>query len=656
MDDKLHMDDQLKKEVQKKYGLSEEDTRIAHLEENLHSREKEGFIPWRHRKDLEDVHDTVAHDFQHNNSLEFHQVKPKNSPLPTIAFVISMLMLVVAGGFAFLAFSDQSHTVDPVTKLSVSGPHAVRSGDTVELQVVATNDGDYPLELAELVVTLPEGAHNPEAPKEAQKIERIPLGQIAAHATRRGTVRSIFFGKTHEVKHVDISLEYRVQGGSVIYVASDSLDVTITSESLAVEVDAKQESAAGQKVDVDITVTSQATSVMYGAVASIRYPFGFTALETEPAVTGDEPIWDLGDLLPGESRKIHIRGKFAGAEGDERAFVVTGGLRTTQDKKIDVPLVSYSQVMTIKQPFLAMSLTLDGESPETFSFKAGQEVKALVRWKNTLNYPIENAAITLTLGGDGLDKKAIKVVRGFYRSLDSVIIWDKQTKKDTFTVIPPNGSGVEEFSIKTLSEDTIQDLADPVITFSLHGSGKRTAETSVPEVLEAVASHSVPIQTKAGFIAEAKYFTSPFPKSGPLPPRVDYETIYAVEWKLNNTSSDLTDSEVTAQLPANIRYLSVRTPISENITFNEATRTVTWFPGRIPKGTGVGDAPPKSVTFAIGLVPSASQIGTDPDIVINQKFTATDTFSKEQVSIVTDDLNTILTEEGFNERYSIVAE
>lgn len=656
MDEKINLDDQLRKEVEKKYGLSEEDTRIAHLDEHLHSREREGFIPWRNRKDLAEARDAVPHDFQHNGALESHHVKERKSILPTIAFIFSMLMLLCAGAFAYVAFYDQSSAVKPNTTLTVNGPHAIRSGDTVELQVVATNDSDYPLELAELVVTLPPGAFDPENPKVVQKTERIPLGQIGAHATRRGTVRTIMFGKTHDSKHVDISLEYRMQGGSVIYDASDSLDVIITSESLAVDVASMQESAAGQKVDVDITITSQATSVIYGALVSVRYPFGFTPLETEPSTTTDPPLWDLGDLLPGESRKIHIRGKFAGSQGDERVFVVTGGLRDSDEKKIATELVSHSQEMTIKQPFLAMSLTLNGESPDTFSFKPGDEVKAQVRWKNTLKYPVENASITLTLGGDGLDKKAVKPVRGFYRSLDSVVIWDKQTKKDVFTTIAPGASGVEEFSIKTLPENIIQDLTNPVITFSLHGAGKRSAETGVPEVLEAVAVHEVPIQTKAGFLAEAKYFTSPFPKSGPLPPRVDYETIYAVDWKLNSTSSDLVDAEVTAQLPANVRYLSVRTPISENITYNEATRTVTWFPGKIPKGTGVGDAPPKSVSFAVGLVPSASQINTEPDIVINQHFSATDNFTKAQVSIDADDLNTILTEDGFNEKYGAVSE
>lgn len=649
-------DEQLKKEVHDKYGLSEEDTRIAHLDEKLHSREKEGFIPWRERRDLPDPKDAVQHDWQHSEALDHILEQKKKSLLPSIAFGISLVMLAGAAVFAYSIFSGTPAVEGQPVVLEINGPHAIRSGEVLELQVVAKNETEFPLELAELVVTYPHGMRNPENPTEVQTEERIPLGQIAARSTRRGTIRTIAFGASNEVKQIKATLQYRLQGGSIIYQAGSLLDAQVTSDALSVEIDAQQESTSGQSTDIEIKITSHAISIIHGAVAQVRYPFGFTPTETEPEAKTADSTWDLGDMLPGESRKIHIRGKFAGAKDDERVVTVEAGLRDSVKTSVDVPLVKQVHTIILSQPFIALDFTLNGEDPNTFSFTPEEEVKAQVRWKNTRNAPIQNATISVTIGGDALNKKGVKVVRGFYRSLDSIVLWDKQSKPESFSTIPPFGGGIEEFTIKTLPEAEVEKLSDPVLTFSVHASGRRIAENGVPETLQAVATHTTPVQTKASFVAEAKYFTSPFPKSGPLPPRVDYETIYAIEWKLNNSSSDLVDAEVTAQLPPNVRFLSVRTPVTEQITFNQSTRTVTWFPGKIQKGTGIGDRESKNVTFAIGLVPSASQIGAEPDIVLNQKFTATDSFSKKQVEQEVENLNTILTEEGFNEKYAPVVE
>jgi hypothetical protein len=216
-----------------------------------------------------------------------------------------------------------------------------------------------------------------------------------------------------------------------------------------------------------------------------------------------------------------------------------------------------------------------------------------------------------------------------------------------FKTVAPGASGTEEFQLQTLDDAALEGLANPVVTFGVRAQGKREGEQGVPETVEAVATYSVPVASKATFVAEAQYFTSPFPQSGPLPPKVDIETVYAVEWVVASASSDIQNAVVTATLPPNVRYRNIRAPISENLVYDDKTRTVTWYVGDIAKSNSTADKSGKIITFAVG---------EHPDIVTNQIFTGTDTFTKQDVEITTENINTILTEAGFDEKFAPVVE
>jgi hypothetical protein len=166
----------------------------------------------------------------------------------------------------------------------------------------------------------------------------------------------------------------------------------------------------------------------------------------------------------------------------------------------------------------------------------------------------------------------------------------------------------------------------------------------------------VPVQAKITFASSAHYFTSPFPHSGPLPPKVDTETVYAVEWVVGASRSDIRDDVVTATLPPNVRFRNVRTPVAEDLVFDEKTRTVTWYVGGIASGDSSGQNGGKKVTFAIGLIPSASQIRDHPEIITNQRFAGTDSYTHLDFATEADDLDTVLTEEGFAEHFAPVVE
>lgn len=647
-------------EQKKKYALSEVDTRASHVEERLHSREKEGFVAWRSRKELPAERTTLQDDW-HHEPLSTTEQASRVPVLATVAFFISMLMLGGALWYGWSIFHTQPQEVQSAPLLEVSGKKTLASGETLELQVVVKNELSVPLELAELVITYPPGTTSAENAGALVSDERLPLGTVAARSVRRGTVRAVLFGVNGEEKKIGLSLEYRVSGGNVIYQAPAEHLVTIGSNTFAISTDALSEVISGQSTDITVSITSQAKTATSNVLLSIEYPFGFSPQEVSPEQSGTNgqgvSVWRLGDFVPGETKKIYVRGTFIGEEGDSRLFKIVAGRAThANELRLDTPLADGEYMTTIKKPFLATQLLLDGKKPEAFSFAPGDPVKVTIEWRNTLSVPLTNVSLGVLVGGDALRKTGIKVTRGFYRSTDSQVLWDSQTKPETFKTVAPGASGTEEFQMFTLDSDALKGMDSPTVTLSVRASGKRVGESGVPESVEAVQAYDIPVQTHALFAAEARYFTSPFPQSGPLPPKVDTETVYAVQWAVSSSSSPIKNAVVTATLPPNVRFRNVRTPITENLVFDDKTRTVTWYAGDIPKTNLENGTEGKSVIFAVGLVPSASQVREEPDIVVGQNFTGVDAFTKKGIDITAENLNTILTEEGFDERFAPVVE
>lgn len=647
-------------EEKKKYTLSEVDTRTSHVDEKLHSREKEGFMAWRSRRTLSPERPAVADDWHHE------QLAPNASSgipvLSTAAFVLSLIILLAAGWFGWSALSAVPAAPVATAKIEVTGKKTLQSGDVIELQIVVTNELPIPLELAELVISYPPGTFSTVDPTKSITEERQPLGTIAARSVRRGTVRSIVFGAQGEDKTIHVSLEYRASGASAIYQASADHAFTIGTSTFAIATEGLHEVVSEQTNDVTISVSSQAKTAMHDVVVSVVYPFGFGANEVVPdeehGVAGaDMHVWALGDFAPGETKKIYLRGVYTGEDGDVRLFKITAGTRASpQTLGVDTILATGDHTTTVKRPFLSTQLFLNGKKPSEFAFTPGEPVKATIEWKNTLRVPLTNVSLGVVVGGDALRKTGIKVTRGFYRSTDSQVLWDVQTKPETFTTVSPGAKGVEEFQIQTLDDTQLAGLANPAVTFAVRAAGKRMGETGVPESLEATTTAQVPVRTKATFVAEAKYFTSPFPQSGPLPPKVDTETVYAVSWRVASSSSDVDNAVVTATLPPNVRFRNIRDPISENLVYDQNTRTITWYLGKLGKAEAAGGTPGREVTFAVGLVPSASQLRDEPDIVTTQVFTGVDTYTSTDLHVTTEDLNTILSEEGFDERFAPVVE
>jgi hypothetical protein len=187
----------------------------------------------------------------------------------------------------------------------------------------------------------------------------------------------------------------------------------------------------------------------------------------------------------------------------------------------------------------------------------------------------------------------------------------------------------------------------PHIDISLSAAGTRVGESGVPQTLQSTARQRLAVGSDVQLTAQGLYYASPFGAVGPLPPQAGKETAYALVFTIKNTTSEITDATLTAQLPPYVRWIGTRSPASEQVSLNQETGIITWHIGTIATGTGTGSSTPRQLALALGLTPSTSQIGEQPVLVRNITLKGTDAATGEVIKRTTrPDVTTNLTQIG----------
>ncbi len=649
------------------------DNNIGKLKRRMYSRERKGFLPWRSRKSVKEPTSLVERDWDYESTKQKQvkdteddiykniREKPRNRAIPFLIF--SIIFFIIAGiatsAYLYLALGLVSANEVDVT---IEGKSAIASGEVLELQVLVSNRNDEPLEMAYLEIEYPDGTVSTADFITPLDAETLQLGQVEARSARRGTLRAILFGNTGDRKEIKVELLYRLQGGNAIHSRKMSHVALMTSDAISISVDANQELTPGQNIPMHVTVKSHAGTIIRGVYLDAIFPFGFTLLDSSPAQHSSTESSDnkarflVGTLRPGEERDIYLSGTIEGQDGDNRIINLVAGFGTetdTEDNNQDTILAQTEHMIEVRKPFLSASLKFNGVEADKYIAKAGQNFDVTVAWHSNLSETINDATIAITIGGLALDKTKVNAGQaGFYRSVDSLILWDSKTSREKLSKVAPGDSGEFTFRLAPLPGDYLQQVRSmPSLTFAVHVAGKRLGEQGVPEVLKEDSSYEVKVGPDVTLTAYSLFHDSPFGALGPLPPRVEYETTYGVVWEVANTTSDIADTVVRAELPHYVRWVGLTSPASEQLIYNRTDNTIEWDLGVVKSRTGPLYGNSRRVTFALGLVPSATQIGSSPDLVRNQILEAIDTYTEGIITTNTENVDIrIINDSGFNNK------
>jgi hypothetical protein len=163
-----------------------------------------------------------------------------------------------------------------------------------------------------------------------------------------------------------------------------------------------------------------------------------------------------------------------------------------------------------------------------------------------------------------------------------------------------------------------------MLNITVNAAGNRVSETGVPENLQSTSRAKIALASDLQFVAQGLYYQSPFGGTGPMPPKADSESTYALVFTVYNTTNKVASSTIKATLPPYVRWVGKYSPVSENLVFNQADGTVTWNLGEVGSEVGLNGTPPRQAAIDVGFTPSQSQIGQEPPLLQNITFTGTD--------------------------------
>lgn len=639
----------------------EEEEKIHRLREAMYSRKLEPLIKEKPRRELEITPPPVGEEWMREEPLlQRTTVAPKSIRWTRVLirwgiFAGAAFFVGAAGFFAYYFFLGGGSTqVSPGNiDISVSGPLQVASGSPTELQVAVVNRNRAALELADLVITYPSGTRSPVDLSTDLPSQRISLGNIEPGGRRQGTVSAVFSGIEGERGAIKIELEYRLANASAIFVSTTNYQVVFASSPLSLSIEGNNETVSGQPIEFKVSVGSNAESAVKDVLLNVSMPFGFTLSYSDPAVQKgkDGSIWLLGDIPPGGKKVVTIRGVMSGESGDERVFRFRAGTRKDKEETVlNAILADYAHHVTVSKPFLGLAVTLNKDIVGGIAIVApGETVNVAITWENNLTTEVTDAVIVARLGGIEIDGASVHSSDGFYRSTDKIILWDKTTTRGVLSTLPSGAKGSLNFSFQMPTSDVLANIRNPSLSLSVQAAGRRVSETGVPETLQSTAVQNIRLASDLQLIAQGLYYSNPFGSSGPMPPKSNTETTYALVFSVTNTTNKIKDGVVTATLPAYVRWVGIYSPSSEEITFNQNDSTMTWKVGDIDAGVGVNGALPKQAAIAIGFTPSTSQIGQQPILIRDVKLTGKDEATGVSVTRTADDITSDINgDPGFN--------
>ncbi len=583
---------------------------------------------------------------------------------PKIFLVFSVLFFF-ASMFAayYLIMSGFNEVSAKKVKMLVKSPNYIESGDLLQLQVFIENLNHGDLEHSSLVVDYPMGTKIPNADynivsvgigEKKHKVvrQRLLLGTIKSGELKKGTVRARIFGEKDKIYPIQISLEYRLKKSSAIFAVEREHKIKISSDAVAVDVYGAKEAIFGQDPELLIKVKNNSLSAMSAVVLDAQLPLGAKIISADPAPQ-EKYRWIFPTLKSGEEKKIKLKLKVDGQSGDERVFKFSAGVADIKAENLKPALTfkNSEYKLTVARPFLATFITAGSEKDAGYSvIKPGAELEAHLNWVNTLSKPIEDVVVIMSIDGFALNKYGVSVTKGFYKSNNNLIIWDKTTAGKKMEFMKPAANGKFKFKLATKNSSKLVKITNPSIDLTVHATAKRLSEEGVSETLDAVSKKELRVETDLRFGARSLYFENPLKSQGPLPPKVDTPTVYGVEWTVTNSTNLSKDTIVTAFLPPNVLWGKMSLPATENITYNPATGQITWNLGNVKPGTGYY-LPARRVYFNLILTPSVTQLDKKATILLNQKINAIDTFTDTKIEYRINNLDTAISESEAGEAY-----
>lgn len=626
----------------------ENQNRIEDLKKSLYSRNapdvrtrrKLRFSPtettvqtaWEHPSEEESVAPTKLNQEYKDTSMSFL----------TKLLIASIVFCTIAVGIgAYLFFNGSNLISADNIAIDVRGPVSIPGGAPVSFDITVVNNNNVDLQGAYLAIDFPAGTTDADDRVSELKLLQEPLDDIPAGGSVTKTVRAIMFGQENLQRQIGMKVTYKVKGSTALFTKTSSYDVLINSSPVLLTVSSFDEITSGQELAIKLSLKSNSQDILKNVLLKASYPFGWVFTSSDIKPLADNSTWKIGDIPPGGERTITIRGTVQGEDSESRVFRFVAGAQSAVDAKvIGTQYMTAEHALTIQKPFISLGIAVNNDDTAAdYIGQFGQSQRMSVNWFNNLSTSVSNMVITAKLSGSAYDKGAVQPDQGYFNSATNEIVWNRQTNPD-FGSIGAGENGQVTFTVapRDLSS-TGKPVVNPTVVVSASVAGSRTQGSSVPEKLSSVVERTTRIPSNVALSGRVVRSVGPFQNTGPIPPKVEQATTYTILWTVDNTSSAVTNAQVTATLPAYVKWLGAVSPSSESITYDENSGLVTWNIGNVSTYT-TDSSSRREVYFQVSFQPGVNLANQSPILLNQATLSAIDSFTGTQLQNKQDYLTT----------------
>lgn len=617
--------------------MSIEENRIEKLKRKLYSRGSEPIMDIRTDVGPKKINETG--DAWGNETLHVPEYIPEKSSTTFLrkfivgAFLFFGLAIIIA---IYMFFFGGNFMSSQNVDIKIVGPSSVSSGEEVLMTVSILNQNKVDMESVLLTIDYPDGTRD-KTGDEPLIIQKEDVGTIKKGSL--ASVGSTFFllGNKDTIKTISLKVEYRIKGSNAVFVKEKKYDISIGSSPVLLDVSYPKEVNSSQDVVMTVNVSSNSANLLKDVYVIAEYPYGFEfgASTLKPKESNNK--WFLGDLKNGQKKTWTVSGKLLAQNNEERTFdFVVGTNSNPNSTGIDNILGQFKPTILVKKSFIDLQLSINGQSASTVALKEDSDMAFEISFKNILNDKLSNVIVSASLDNIYINKASVKAgAEGFYNSLENKIVWDRNTNQSLSEMDPSDEKNFSfNFNLLTIPPT----IKNPIINIETTVSGTRSLQGGDTEAVSTKIAKNIKIMTNVGLLAKTLY-SGVIQNTGPTPPQAEKATTYSIEWTLSNTHNDVSNTSVFTTLPPYAQWTGVIYPTTENIVYDNETKTVRWNPGAIPAGAGFIYSP-RTVAFQVKVIPSVSQIGNLLNITNNISLSALDNFTNTNINLTIPPLNT----------------
>jgi len=573
------------------------------------------------------------------------QLNPSQKRVLKIALGILVVVILVVGGFVFLAWWQKNAFQQDRVLISFEGPKEADSINVVKYVIHYKNSNPIKLGNAEIQLSYAENFQpidNVNVKYLNSTNSRIFIGDIPAKGEGSVEVKGIFYAPKDFPVYLHASIHYVPSNGKTQFATDAQTSVNITTSPVILDVSAPAQAVDGDGLEYVVDYKNLDFRSLNKVEIVIEFPESFQITESFPKPSQDSTHWVLGDLESNQGGKIRIKGVLRGSKDESKRIVVSmgkfgedGQLATYNKREANTKIVS---------PILTVTQELNGASGEGV-IKVGDMLKYTIKYRNTGTVGLRNAIVTAELQSKILDFSKVTVEKGFFDGSKNVITW-KASDVPALANINPNEGGQLNFSVPVkliIPIVTENDKNFTVATIAKIDSPDIPAPTGANKI---IGSNALELKLSSKVILETKgyYNDAQIKNTGPIPLQVNKETLLTMHWTMMNISNDLADVKVISSLPSGVRWTSLVYPENEYITYDTRTNQLIWSVGKLPAGAGL-ILPMREIEFQLGITPQINQVGQLLKLLNASTFTGTDTFTGKIITVENGEKNTQLNED-----------